>query len=143
MAICKKNCCVRVVTGCAITSEAKINGNFENHDILTFYLLYQMCFIISLMWLQKFIQDPILYAFFGWTTLYGYRNNGKLLKWMSKCKVAGSKKVCIKITCVCEKLFFILPFQVKILRNQLTKQCASSIEGLWIGLIIWLSLIHI
>ena len=78
-----------------------------------------MCFIISLKWLQKFILDPILYAFFGWTTLYGYRSNGKLLKWMSKCKVAGSKKVCIKITCVCEKLFFILPFQVKILRNQL------------------------
>ena len=56
-----------------------------------------MCFIISLKWLQKFILDPLLYAIFGWTTLYGYRSKGKLLKWMSKCKGAGSKYACKKI----------------------------------------------
>ena len=56
-----------------------------------------MCFIISLKWLQKIILDPLLYAIFGWTTLYGYRSKGKLLKWMSKCKGAGSKYACKKI----------------------------------------------
>ena len=73
-----------------------------------------MCFIISLKWLQKFILDPLLYAFFGWTTLYGYRSNGKLLKWMSKCKVAGSKKVCIKNKdhmCMREIIFLFFRFR--------------------------------
>ena len=101
-----------------------------------------MCFIISLKWLQKFILDPLLYAIFGWTTLYGYRSKGKLLKWMSKCKGAGSKYACKKIM-LCNILpmnegnycyFFFLffwPFQVKNLRN-LHNLCESSIEGIFV-----------
>ena len=77
---------------CIVVQDRSWLGSRYIFIIMTFsfYPVYQMCFIISLKWLQKFILDPLLYAIFGWTTLYGYRSKGKLLKWMSKCKVAGS-----------------------------------------------------
>ena len=47
---------------------------------MVYYYQYQIWLIFVLKWSQQYLIDPILYVIFGWTTLYGNRNKGKLFK---------------------------------------------------------------
>ena len=52
---------------------------------MVYYYQYQIWLIFVLKWCQLYLIDPILYVIFGWTTLYGNRNKGKLFRKIPIC----------------------------------------------------------